>query len=116
MYASDFVQPFNNKAHCSEDLALRLPAWQVFSYDHAETPVHSVSDRLHFWTLPDFDDKAEASCIFNSAVPSNAAGSPDTVIDFNPNPKDVTFTGTMTPGRNGQGSQTLYPFTGVQHG
>lgn len=116
MYASDFVQPFNDRDHCSENVAHRLPAWQAFSCDDAETLVHSVSDRLHFWTLPDFDDNAEVSCIFNPALPSNAAGSPDTVIDFNPNPKDVTFTVTMTSGRNGQDSQTLYTFTGVQHG
>jgi len=74
MCGSDFVQPFNDRARCSQNVANWLPAWQVFS------------------------------C------------SPHTVVDFKPNLKNVTFTGTMTPGRNGQGSQTLYSFTGGQHG
>ena len=44
------------------------------------------------------------------------SSSPHTVIDSNPNPKCILFTGTMTPGRNGQSGQTLYSFTGGQHG
>jgi len=74
MCRSDFVQPFNDGACCSQNVANRLLAWQAFS------------------------------C------------SPYTVIDFNPNPKYKTFTGTMVPGRNDQDSHALCPFIGVQHG
>jgi len=74
MCRSDFVQPFNDGARCSQNVANRLLAWQAFS------------------------------C------------SPYTVIDFNPNPKYNTFTGTMTPDPDCQVGQSLYSFTGVQHG
>ncbi len=74
MCGSDFVQPFNHRARSSEDVAHRLPAWQVFS------------------------------CF------------PHAVIDFNPNHKNATVIGTMTPGCSDQRSQFLYSFTGGQHG
>ncbi len=116
MCGSDCFQSFNDRARSSKDVAHRLLAWQVFSYDESETLIRSVSDRLHVRPLSFLDSNAEAPYIFNPALSLNITRSPYAVIDLNPNPKDVTFTGTMTPGRNGQSSQTLCSFIGGQHG
>jgi hypothetical protein len=74
MCGSHPIQPFDDGARSSEDVAHRLLAWQVFS------------------------------C------------SPHAVIDSNPNPKYIMFTGMMTPGCNGQSGRTFCMFTGGQHG
>jgi hypothetical protein len=110
------VQLFNDRVRYSEALVHRLPAWEAFSYDHAETLLSSVSDRLRFCALPDFGRNSEAPRIFNPASALNDIHSFHTYVNFNADPKDITPTGTVTPGPHGQDRHPLSYFTGVQYG
>ena len=116
MCGSVSVKPFNYRAGCSESWPHRMPAWEAFSYDDAETLLSSVSDRLRFCALPDFDDNAEAPHIFNPALQLNAARFPYAAVNYNADPKDITFTDTVTPGPHGQDSHPPSLFTGIEYG
>ena len=101
MHRPDLVQPTNDTAPPSEDVARRLPGLEAYAYSDPETQLSSVSDRLHFCSSPDFDDNAEVAYAFptsaaNNTYPSSLVTGPIVTRDLL-TPLMCSFTGMVAP-------------------